>query len=133
MFFKQIIWDTMKECDLLEKCKKIALPRCISSNLPSRKNIQKKIIYISHFQRIKNNFSFCFWTFQPQNVINLLLVKIKVCIFFVFFCCCLFFLFVCLFFADKWFEDGRVRFSYILLINYTPWLYLKIIYLPEKI
>ena len=41
------------------------------------------------FTRSRINF-FCLWTFQPQNVIDLLLVKIKVCIFF--FC-----LFVCLF------------------------------------
>ena len=92
MFFKQMIWDTMKEYDLLEKCKKTALLRCISSNLPSSKNIHKKIIYISHFQKIKNNFSF--WTFQPQNVINLLLVKIKV---FIFLLLLLFVFFVCLF------------------------------------
>ena len=25
MFFKQMIWDATKKCDLLEKCKKIAL------------------------------------------------------------------------------------------------------------
>ena len=41
---------------------------------------------------------------------------------FAFFFVCLF---VCLFFAGKWFEDGRVRFSYIILINHTSWLYLK--------
>ena len=41
---KQMIWNVIEECDVLEECKKITLFHYFSNHLPDRKHLNKEFI-----------------------------------------------------------------------------------------